>query len=301
MKIILIAIFIVCIYDVLGYPTRQTTTPQSDHEETDEESFEEMMNIADLIPDPMPRERASIVLQRALEILNKKKSTLTRRQMATCEGSNIDQEAKNILHMMTGEKGIGSTSEESGSSSQQTQDSDFCIAEEMMINGTERIISLETMKIILKLHDEKQQSEKSIKGKYKWFDRSYIARFRDYLERSGTTRSKSVQVDELVWSRARQAIEAQQPLHDYHSHRWGLEVANQIGAASFLAGPTWIRDFKIRHGIVSRKVTDYGSRAETAQLEEIERSIESFHRSYNNVRIVPLSSDRERRSIVIQL
>lgn len=174
-----------------------TTTPPPESEDDygsnqDDESQRSLQRrtlaAIELLPETIPRKRAKIVLRRALELLEKpKRSSQTSRQRSICQGHNVDQEAKNILRLITGEETIGSTSEESQSMPSQESSSctDYSQQDEIYINGTNRVIAPETMEKILALHDA-GQSERSIKGKYKWFCRRYIPRMREYLDAGGT-------------------------------------------------------------------------------------------------------------------
>lgn len=64
----------------------------------------------------------------------------------------------------------------------------------------------------------------------------------------------------------------------------GLEHADEIGAAGFVASSFWIHKSKKRHNYVYSKVTGYESRAEAVQQDSIEESRGQFLESYRSVR-----------------
>mgnify|MGYP000933764873 CR=1 FL=1 len=139
------------------------------------------------------------------------------------------------------------------------------------------------MKAILEMA-EAGTSEKSIQGKYRWYKRQYLERFRKCLSLGGTTNSKMKNINEYTFSMVQQARSSQRILHDYMIRRWAINRANEIGARSFFsASSTWILKFKKRYGIVSRKVTDYKGRAENSQIEAIASSQRDFVLRYEGL------------------
>ncbi|CAF4472282.1 unnamed protein product, partial [Rotaria sp. Silwood2] len=147
--------------------------------------------------------------------------------------------------------------------------------------------SLEYMKEVVAYADAKDSSGKrrrawkSVHEKYKRIPaQTYISRFRKYLEQQGTKRQKIQKVDEMVFQMFMEAREKNLMVHDVDIQRWGLKVAKDMTLNEFHASDGWVKNFKGRHGIVSRRVTNIVTKHESANLELIEKSKENFIKDF---------------------
>lgn len=232
------------------------------------------------LPNEMSRERAKRVLKRALEIVEKRRPS-----SQPCRLESVDQDAKNVLKFLTGDPGIGSTDESSRSqpTSQESGNAEFCPAD-LHIDNTQRRISYDTMQNIVRLADQ-GQTEKSIKGKYKWYTRKYLPSFRKQLTVGGDPALvRFRKIDEMVDKRVDKAMDAGAPIHDYILRRWALEAADEIGDENFVASDSWILKFKKRHQVLSKAVTHYVGDAEIAKAAIKDQEIQRFLDTYSHVR-----------------
>lgn len=154
---------------------------------------------------------------------------------------------------------------------------------DFIVNNTERRISQSTIESIVRLH-ESGQSERSIKGKNKWYSRTLLPRFQKFVAEGGSREQKWKSIDDYVDNKVQEAHAANLPIHEYMLRQWAIERADEIGADDFTASRHWIHDFKQRHPLVSRAVTGYRSRAERNRAEQIKESIEEFQRQYGAIR-----------------
>ncbi|CAF3324932.1 unnamed protein product [Rotaria socialis] len=121
--------------------------------------------------------------------------------------------------------------------------------------------SLEYMKEVVAYADAKdssgkrRRSWKTVHHKYKKVpDQAYISRFRNYIEQQGTKRQKTQNLDDMVFKIFVGAREKSLMVHDIDIKRWGLKAAKEIKLDEFSASDRWLRNFKGRHGIVSRRI-----------------------------------------------
>lgn len=236
---------------------------------------------AELFPETISVDRVRKIFKRGLEILENRQ--LTRSRKRQCVLDDVDQDAINTIRWLAGDDAVSSeASSQSTISQPQSQESSGSCPNDVLIDGTSRRVSIETMQNILRLHRD-GQSEKSIKGKYRWFSRQYIPRFESRLE-SNQSRFKYEQIDNYVWLKVEDALNNKLPVHDYMIRNWGLERADQIGASRFTGSHTWVLKFKKRHDYVGRKVTGYESRAEAAQQDDIAASKLRFVEAFRLVR-----------------
>ena len=251
----------------------------SDHE--DHEIIERAKQIAELFPEPMTRNKTKLVLQKALDLLNKPTPSTSR---ASCRGPSVEQEAKNVLRALTGDPTIGSSSEDSHQSPMKGQAADDLYCEErVVVAGTNRRISLDTMERILDMYED-HCSERTIKAKYRWYDRKYIDRFRRAIAANGNRNSKREKIENYVKKQVVDARWRRLPVHEYHLKRWALDETGRIEADNFKASEYWVHNFKKRNGIVSRKITELGSRAMNNQTDAIAASRHRFLEEFSSSR-----------------
>lgn len=215
-------------------------------------------------PDIISKDQAKKVLTRALEILNQ-----PGRVKRFCRGEDVEQQARNLLMFLTGDSNFSPPQSNANSAAASQQENPYC-EDDILIEGTDRRISIQTMERIVELH-RNGHSEKSIRGKYRWYKRQYLSRFERRLA-SGTSWTQWQDIDDYVHGQVEAAIDSRMPVHEYMMRQWALERANQIGADDFVASSKWLHVFKQRHKYTSLKVTRYEGQAAVDQREDIEAS-----------------------------
>ena len=144
--------------------------------------------------------------------------------------------------------------------------------------------SLEYMKQAIDFYDE--LNEKTGKKKHSWKtfqhhfrkvkNRSYIERFRKYVENGGTKRQKLDQIDHYTFEKFERARSEFHFVHDIHLKRWALQKAREINDKTFEASDSWVLHFKRRHALCSRKVTKLITQREIADANTINESAKDF-------------------------
>ncbi|CAF4526778.1 unnamed protein product [Rotaria magnacalcarata] len=138
--------------------------------------------------------------------------------------------------------------------------------------------SLEYMKEVVAYADAKdssgkrRRSWKSVHDRYKRIPaQTYVSRFRKYIEQHGTKRQKTQNIDEIVFTKFIDARDNSLMVHDIDIQRWALKIAKEIKLDEFHASDGWLKNFKGRHGIVSRRVTNIVTKHEVANHALIEK------------------------------
>ena len=99
-------------------------------------------------------------------------------------------------------------------------------------------------------------------------DRNYIRRFRIHIVSNGTKVRKLNLIDSFVYD-ARDKLLS---VHDIDLKRWALKKTKDLFDTTFTASDHWFRQFKIRHNIVSRKIT----KREIDDSDKIHQSADEF-------------------------
>lgn len=271
---------------------RQITTEAPDSESTDVEDCDDPVEpeddaaehiprralmAAEYFPETIPRDQALKMLKRAVEMIEKPPSS-----RRLCQRNDtIDVAAKNALRFLTGEPGIGSTTDEMSSSSSGCPASDLYCPEGFIVDNT-RAVSDDTIRKILQLYNE-GKSEKAIRAKYGWYRRQYRERMERYIEAGGSHTARYDNIDRYVQRKIDESLEAKLPIHDYHLRKWGYARADELNITNFKASQTWLSNIKKRGNLVGRKVTDLVSRTDRANAAEIEESKIEFAENYRQV------------------
>ena len=82
-----------------------------------------------------------------------------------------------------------------------------------------------------------------------------MARFRTYIEESGTKKQKIDSVEDFVYDKFERARELLRPVHDIDLKQWAEQQARSTFFHEFVASDTWILSFKHKYNICCRKVT----------------------------------------------
>lgn len=112
---------------------------------------------------------------------------------------------------------------------------------------------------------------------------SYVSRFKKYLEQHGTRRQKTQQIDKFVYEKLVNAREQFLPIHDIDLQRWAIGIARELDFNEFQASEFWVRSFKGRHKICSRKITNIITKREILNSSEILKSEKDFIRLFNKL------------------
>ena len=82
-----------------------------------------------------------------------------------------------------------------------------------------------------------------------------MARFRTYIEESGTKKQKIDSVEDFVYDKFERARELLRPVHDIDLKRWAQQQARSTFFHEFVASDKWIWAFKHKYNMCSRQVT----------------------------------------------
>jgi hypothetical protein len=122
--------------------------------------------------------------------------------------------------------------------------------------------SLDFMKKVVEFYDardatgRRRHTWKSIKHRFKSMPhQQYISRFRYYIEQHGTKPEKIQIIEDFVYDKFEEARNRVLPVHDRDLKRWALQKAAEDSVLNFQASEHWLRVFKHRHRICSRKIT----------------------------------------------
>jgi hypothetical protein len=110
---------------------------------------------------------------------------------------------------------------------------------------------------------------------------SYINRFKKYLLDNGTTFEKFKKIEQYTMDQFEFARARLLTVSDRDLKRWGLIKAREINC-KFVASDYWVRAFKIRNRIVSRKITKYFSNRELNERKDKEDEAAEFAERVKN-------------------
>ncbi|CAF1125358.1 unnamed protein product [Didymodactylos carnosus] len=128
---------------------------------------------------------------------------------------------------------------------------------------------------------KRRRSWKTVHHMYKSLpDQTYVRRFRKYLQRHGTKRQKTNNIDEVVFKTILEAREQALPLHDNDLQRWALKAAKEVHLEDFHASHGWMNNFKARHHVVSRRITNVVTRHEIENPDAILKAETDFRESF---------------------
>ena len=168
-----------------------------------------------------------------------------------------------------------------GGDSGKSDDDTFAFNENFSIeNEKEDVIrnefSIEYMTNVVNFFDEKdftgkrKHSNRSVQRCFKRVkDRNYIRRFRIHIANNGTKVQKLNLIDLFGYEAFNDARDKLLSVHDIDLKRWALKKAKDLFDTTFTASNHWVRQFKIRHNIVSRKITKLVTKREIDDSDKI--------------------------------
>jgi hypothetical protein len=143
--------------------------------------------------------------------------------------------------------------------------------------------SIDYMRKAVDFYDEtdengkRKHSWKSTKHRFRRIPyRLYLQRFRFYLHQQGTKRQKLDDVDSHIFSMFEDARHKSLAVHDADLQRWARQYAKEQSLSHFSASEHWVRSFKHRHNLVSRKITKFVTKHAVENEAEIAKSAEQF-------------------------
>uniref|UniRef100_A0A914YV56 HTH CENPB-type domain-containing protein n=1 Tax=Panagrolaimus superbus TaxID=310955 RepID=A0A914YV56_9BILA len=114
-------------------------------------------------------------------------------------------------------------------------------------------------------------------------DRHEILRMKQYLTTGGSTFHKYEKIDEFVINEFIKWKQDFQIVHERDLVDAAMSAADSLGMENFKASEFWIRSFKRRHRIVSRKITNFIATKDLAQEESIQDRIVSFRDEFSKL------------------
>lgn len=275
-KLALVAFTIasICIVSTYG----QSNTTSDAHDEDNCQILQGML--------PLQHQRLVGVLRRALNIATSGPKPSKRARRA-----DYDDEARHLLHFLTGDATYEATSSSESSQEQapRQEPDEFCLPSTSFGQG--RRTSLETMQRIVKMTDE-GKSLATIQGKYKWYRRQYLNDFRKCVEEGGSHTMKRDRINKEVKKNVDHMLDSNLPLRPYMIRSFGRRAATANNATWFKASKRWMDSFRKANRLSSRKVTKKITRPRLANQHLIEESILNFYNDY-----VRLSRSFDRRAI----
>ena len=168
-----------------------------------------------------------------------------------------------------------------------SDDDTFAFDENFSIENEKDVIrnefSIEYMINAANFFDEKDSTSKrkhsyrSVQRRFKRVkDRSYIRRFRIHMANNGTKVRKLNLIDSFVYEAFNDAPDKLLSVHDIDLKRWALKKAKDLFDTTFTASYHWVRQFKIRHNIVSRKITKLVTKREIEDSDKLHQSADEF-------------------------
>ena len=128
---------------------------------------------------------------------------------------------------------------------------------------------------------KRRRSWRSVHHRFKALpDQAYVSRFRKYLAQGGTKRQKIHNVNEAVYRRFIVAREKCLPVHDIDLQRIALQVSHELNLENFVASCHWLSNFKARHSIVCRRITNIVTHHEIENFDEIQKSEDAFVKEF---------------------
>lgn len=110
----------------------------------------------------------------------------------------------------------------------------------------------------------------------------YKARWEDQIKRGGTKFEKYRFIDNYVFTKFEESRKCYKFVKERDLQFWGIQAAQTFRDPGFVfrGGHTWLFNFKSRHGISSRKVTNLIGRRDVLSLDSILQSARQFQEDF---------------------
>lgn len=193
-----------------------------------------------------------------------------------------DKEAKNLLKLISGASSWTPVSmSESHPIKRPSYDPDYCPDTMPPSKGPHFKIS--SMRTILKLV-RRGRTEDSIRKVYPSYRRQYKKRFEQCIAEGDSRSVIRRMISSYALNRFKDAREHLYPVRGHNIRDWATQEAIRLNATFFSPTVGWLNQFKLRHGIVSRKITKYIGACEIKNREERDKNITDFKRMYGRWR-----------------
>lgn len=267
------------VYNTTQVSIESDEEPVEDGEDPDQIlmslDFETKQNLAMIMSQDRSRQDMRELLQRTIDYIDHRSIADRPRRVETFNTS-----AKALGRALLNDPRFGSTSEESDCrppESPHHSDSDYCEAGQEACTH----LSVTSMRKILELR-AKNRSHAAIGRIYPKYRKDKIDYYRKCVQQGEPVISKMRNVNEGVLRKIIDARRNGRAIHGYNIRRWGLELADEFNVSReyFKASHSWLFKLKKNGRIGSRKITEFISRSENNQQDQIDERIDQFLSEY---------------------
>nr|XP_012217170.1 PREDICTED: uncharacterized protein LOC105669005 [Linepithema humile] len=105
-----------------------------------------------------------------------------------------------------------------------------------------------------------------------------LYRWEKQVKEGGTRNEKLLEISKYVMKQFQNAHLKSIPIHDIDIKRWALNARNevQLPREFFTASSKWIHNFKIKHGIVSRKINKFTTQTLLSKKDDLVQEANQF-------------------------
>ena len=148
-----------------------------------------------------------------------------------------------------------------------------------VIKDDEKIPLSKKQEILNYVYAHKTWAVTTIQKTYPQFRyRSYKKRWEDQIKNGGTEEEILLEIENFTISQFREARNSCKSIHDVDIKRWALQRSLDFGYKKFRAGSAWIQRFKVRNGIVSRKVQKFVNKKEIEDKVQLKENADEFRK-----------------------
>jgi len=126
---------------------------------------------------------------------------------------------------------------------------------------------------------KKRRSFEAVQHKFKKVPSiKYLYNWEQQIEEGGTRNEKLLKISEFVLEEFNNALDKSVAVHDFDLKRWALKARAKVNLdiQLFTASKRWIHNFKLKHGIVSRKINKFVIQRQIDKNEELLQSSSDY-------------------------
>jgi len=126
---------------------------------------------------------------------------------------------------------------------------------------------------------KKRRSFETVQHKFKKVPSiKYLYNWEQQIEEGGTRNKKLLKISEFVLEEFNNALDKSVAVHDFDLKRWALKARAKVNLdiQLFTASKRWIHNFKLKHGIVSRKINKFVTQRQIDKNEELLQSSSDY-------------------------
>lgn len=119
----------------------------------------------------------------------------------------------------------------------------------------------------------------TVKSRFKKVpDRKTLYRWEAQVAEGGTRNEKLFCISTYVLDQFKNAMEKSLSVHDFDLKRWALKARDDVKLSNklFSASSKWIHTFKVKHGIVSRKINKFVTKTQITSKETLVQKSNEF-------------------------